>query len=443
LVLNLQPALVPFLLLVVASLAIPAFVALRYGGQAARISAGLWPVVSLGAIFLLAPLLDRLSSVSPVLAGGVALPLYALMLIHLGLLAIPRMRGAAHRALILIPGTVLSAACLLAVPFGLAASMAHLGCREGVCWLALLLEVTPLLLALVSIAPSIRPRQETAIIRPPASDGELWFQRRATRCACERLRYRGKEEDQGQGQYLRIAQITDPHLGGLWSIQRTIALIERLLAREPDLVLLTGDLLALEGMFTPGALAQALSPLRERRGLAFAALGNHDLDAPEEIRAALAANGISLLVDQTARVQTRMGAIEIIGVDHLRTSQRSARRKHLRAVLSKAARQTSPEVVYRICLLHDPSRFGDIDLSQPKSPNLFLSGHVHGGQIGLVSLGLPWTVLTGSRWPDHGLWGFGGALLYVHRGTGTFGFPLRIGVPGEESIVQVDLGLTS
>jgi predicted MPP superfamily phosphohydrolase len=90
----------------------------------------------------------------------------------------------------------------------------------------------------------------------------------------------------------------------------------------------------------------------------------------------------------------------------------------------------------RLLLLHDPSGFahvrdGEVDLT--------LSGHTHGGQVGLVSLGLDWTVLRKSAWPDHGLFARGASLLYVHRGTGFYGFPLRIGVPSEMSVLEVVL----
>jgi predicted MPP superfamily phosphohydrolase len=54
-----------------------------------------------------------------------------------------------------------------------------------------------------------------------------------------------------------------------------------------------------------------------------------------------------------------------------------------------------------------------------------------------VSFGLDWTVLSRTAWPDHGLFGHGSNRLYVHRGTGFYGFPLRIGVPGEASLLEV------
>ena len=56
-----------------------------------------------------------------------------------------------------------------------------------------------------------------------------------------------------------------------------------------------------------------------------------------------------------------------------------------------------------------------------------------------MSFGLDWTVLSRTRWPDHGLFGHGTNRLYVHRGTGFYGFPLRIGVPGEASLLELVL----
>ena len=46
-------------------------------------------------------------------------------------------------------------------------------------------------------------------------------------------------------------------------------------------------------------------------------------------------------------------------------------------------------------------------------------------------------MLSRTRWPDHGLFGLGRNRLYVHRGTGFYGFPMRIGVPGERSVLEL------
>ena len=67
-----------------------------------------------------------------------------------------------------------------------------------------------------------------------------------------------------------------------------------------------------------------------------------------------------------------------------------------------------------------------------------LSGHTHGGQLGLVSLGGTWTpVWSIAKIPDHGLFARGRDRLYIHRGTGHYGFPLRLGVPSEQSLLEV------
>src|SRR5215510_15890973 len=84
-----SPALAPLLLLAGASVLIPFWTAARYGGPAARISAALWPAINLGALFLFLFLATVLSK--PIGAAGaaaLAVAAYALMLVHLGALAL-------------------------------------------------------------------------------------------------------------------------------------------------------------------------------------------------------------------------------------------------------------------------------------------------------------------------------------------------------------------
>ena len=187
------------------------------------------------------------------------------------------------------------------------------------------------------------------------------------------------------------------------------------------------DFLTMEGNGTRGALADALAPLSVAPRRCFAIFGNHDHEAPDEVREALAANGVRLLVDEEALVETPLGRVQIIGADHTWRG----RREQLQELLARHPRRDDH---LRLLLLHDPSRFrfvpdGEVDLT--------LSGHTHGGQVGLVSLGLDWTVLKGSRWPDHGFFARGASRLYVPRGTGFYGFPLRVGVPGEASVLEL------
>jgi predicted MPP superfamily phosphohydrolase len=135
-----------------------------------------------------------------------------------------------------------------------------------------------------------------------------------------------------------------------------------------------------------------------------------------------------LLVDDAETVTTAAGVVQIIGFDFT-WRERAA---HLRRV--SAAHPRVPNAL-RLALLHDPGAFKHLP---PGEADLVLSGHTHGGQVGFVSLGLPHTMMRlFARIPDHGLWSRGTDRLYVHRGTGHYGFPLRLGVPAEESLLSV------
>ena len=227
---------------------------------------------------------------------------------------------------------------------------------------------------------------------------------------------------------LRIAQITDPHLGPFMSEARLRGFCERVVAFDPDLVVLTGDFLTMESQSDPAVLAGALAPLLSLSGKVFACFGNHDLEAPDTVRQALSEVGATLLVDEARLVSTPAGEVQVLGVDF----RFRGRKEHLAKVCADHPRVDG---ALRLVLLHDPGAFKALPEGEG---DLVLSGHTHGGQLGLVSLGLTFT-FTGvvARIPDHGLWGRGTDRLYVHRGTGHYGFPVRLGVPAEESLLLV------
>ena len=161
-----------------------------------------------------------------------------------------------------------------------------------------------------------------------------------------------------------------------------------------------------------------------------ACLGNHDLEAPRAVAEGLASAGVQLLVDEHAEVQTGSGPVQIVGLNHVW-------RKRAMRYGEVFARTPGPGDALRLVLLHDPSGFAHLPLGQA---DLVLSGHTHGGHVGLISLGLQWTSIGGLfGMPDHGFWGRGPDRMYVHRANGHYGFPLRVGVPSEESVLRVTL----
>jgi len=363
----------------------------------------------------------------PVLAAAFIWGMLAAGL-HLGSLVTARLRSPAFRWGVSIPGMVFVAAgalsgvwLLAVVPLRLVSST--LGFEAGLTALRWL-DVVPFVVAVASVVTSIRPATEIVRVvpngaRPPA----------VTRLPIERYRTGRREPPPLARRPLRIVQIADPHLGPWQSVDQLRRVIDNLLRHGPDLVLMTGDFLTMEGSGSRGALAAALEPLRRVTGRTYAVFGNHDHDrgSPDEVEAALTANGVRILMDEEAAVATPVGPVQIVGADYVG----KGRREHIQALLQACPRR--PDHL-RLLLLHDPSIFRHIP---PGEVDLTLSGHTHGGQLGLVSFGLDWTVLSRSAWPDHGLFGHGSNRLYVHRGTGFYGFPLRIGVPGEASLLEV------
>jgi uncharacterized protein len=231
---------------------------------------------------------------------------------------------------------------------------------------------------------------------------------------------------------LRIVQITDPHLGAFMSVERLRWLCERAVRRQPDLILLTGDFLTMESQGDARYLAQALEPLRAYQGRVFACRGNHDLEAPRVVADALASAGVQLLIDDAVTVDAELGPVEVLGID-FRFRDRAA---HVDEVVQRHPRRPG---VLRVALLHDPGAFKHVP---DGAADLVLSGHTHGGQVGLLWLGIKSTIVSAlTPLPDHGFWGLGSNRLYVHRGTGHYGFPLRVGVPAEYSVLQVHAGM--
>ena len=333
---------------------------------------------------------------------------HAIVYVNFLALARPKMRPLPYRLLVSWPASFFVAGTLLAIPW---AVVAALGFHPWVPWLPYALAATGILQSLTT------KREEVDLVisgpEGPSADKLAPHPHGSTR----------------EERPLRIVQITDPHLGPFMSVARLRRIAERAVKAEPDLVFLTGDFLTMESHSDPDLLLSALEPLRALPGKVFACHGNHDHEAPAVVARALARNGITLLVDDAHEVETEAGHVQIVGMDFA-FRDRAAR---LARVCAQHPRQPGK---MRIVLLHDPGAFKHLP---PGEGDLVLSGHTHGGQVGLLSLGLSWTFLRlfGDKIPDHGFWARGTDRMYIHRGTGHYGFPLRLGVPAEESVVRV------
>ena len=333
--------------------------------------------------------------------------LQAATLLHVASLLYPGLRPLPWRMLVDWPASVYVAGTFLALPW----AVLRIGPWEP--WGAWI----PYAIAALGLVQSLTARREQVSLtlgsQPPQRDTVQRHSAEQTPPPAARPP-------------VRIVQITDPHLGTFMSIERLAGICWRAVEAEPDIIALTGDYLTIATNHDAAALAAALAPLRAHPHV-YACPGNHDHEAPQVVQQALAASGVRLLMDESVVVPTAAGPVEVVGVNH-RWRDSAA---HLQAVLGGPRDRGLP----RLVLLHDPLRFKQCPAG---STDLALSGHTHGGQVGLVSLGADWTVVSGLMgMPDHGLWARGTDRMYVHRGSGHYGFPVRIGVPAEESVLSV------
>jgi predicted MPP superfamily phosphohydrolase len=361
---------------------------------AAGILVGVYSLLALA----MAPLFHAVMPLFIVLHAGVY--------VNFAALARPRMRSLLYRLLVSWPASFFIAGTLLALPWAIALS---LGFHPWAPWI-------PYALGAIGLLQSLTGREEEIdlVIGTDEQGPEVTPHPRG---------------DARVERPLRIVQLTDPHIGPFMSVARLRRIAARAVARKPDLIFLTGDFLTMESQSDPELLRRAFEPLKAMPGKVFACRGNHDHEAPATVARALAANGITLLVDEAAEVTTEAGPVQIVGMDFRWRDRQS----HLQRVCEEHPRRPG---VTRVILLHDPGAFRHLPEGEG---DLVLSGHTHGGQVGLVSLGLSWTFLRlfGIRIPDHGFWARGRDRMYVHRGTGHYGFPLRLGVPSEESVLRV------
>jgi len=212
-------------------------------------------------------------------------------------------------------------------------------------------------------------------------------------------------------QGLRIAHLSDFHLGfpsrGERAVHRAVRWVA---AREPDLVLITGDLLS-----RPGAEPR-LRMLLDLLPNSFAVLGNHDFAIsrdPFSKPSALADLGsTTLLVDEARIVELRGRRVQIVGVD-----PRSYRRG-----TARPAELADEGADLRILLCHFPNM---IDKLPPGAFDLVLAGHLHAGQI-VLPYGRSKLRLAHLRWTyAEGLYHRPGGVLHVSPGLGTTLVPFR------------------
>jgi predicted MPP superfamily phosphohydrolase len=225
----------------------------------------------------------------------------------------------------------------------------------------------------------------------------------------------------------RIVQISDLHLGPILGGRFAERLVERVQALSPDLVAVTGDLVD-GGVAQVGEEVEPLARLAAPHGVYFVT-GNHDhLSGAGPWSERVRQLGMRVLRNERVEVRAHGAVFDVVGVDDHRGDLLGGEGGE---DLDAALAGRDPERP-ALLLAHDPSTFRracrlGIDLQ--------LSGHTHGGQIWpfgwLVRLVIPFVA---GRYRRHG------AELYVSRGTGFWGPPMRLRAPAELTEIVLRAG---
>ena len=220
----------------------------------------------------------------------------------------------------------------------------------------------------------------------------------------------------------RIVQVSDVHHSSLVSLGEVRRVVELAGRARGDMVVLTGDYTtARRGYIEP--CAEALGTLTAPAGV-WAVLGNHDhYNDAELTRRALVRHRINVL-DNANTLVTRGGdALQLAGIDDW--SWGSA---DLARTLSGLDRKRPT-----LLLSHEPQVF---DQPEIRGLSLILSGHTHGGQVSLPFIGAPARFLEEFKYL-RGRYERAGTQLYVSRGTGVVGLPIRFGARPEIAVLRL------
>lgn len=227
---------------------------------------------------------------------------------------------------------------------------------------------------------------------------------------------------------LRIAQISDLHVGPQTSGRFLDRVARRVREAEPDIIVVTGDLV---DDFAPDAdlYGQALGTLSAPEGV-YAIPGNHDIYAGwPEVRARLERFPLTVLVNDVHLVRRGEATLAILGTGDPAASGGGtpAGGPEIPRALARV-----PEGMCTIALAHNPALWpalaeGGVELT--------LSGHTHYGQFAIPRLG--WSLATPFLRHSMGLYREGRSWLYINPGTNYWGIPFRLGTPPEVTIVEV------
>lgn len=234
----------------------------------------------------------------------------------------------------------------------------------------------------------------------------------------------------------QIVQLSDIHIGDFMprdEVRRAVDMANKLGAH---VAFVTGDFIT-DGHDPLEACVAELSRLKAPLGV-WGCNGNHEIyaDAEERAQELFQKYGMRLLRQESAPLRWRDGEINLIGVDYQRERLFESERPPMLTAIESLVRRDVPNIL----LSHNPNSFYR---AAELGIELSLAGHTHGGQVRVEILDHRWSPARFITSFVAGLYalpmggGTSRAFLYVNRGIGTIGVPVRLGVDPEITLITL------
>jgi predicted MPP superfamily phosphohydrolase len=232
-----------------------------------------------------------------------------------------------------------------------------------------------------------------------------------------------------------ITQISDIHAGPFMDGYRLKGFVDKMNALESDLVVITGDIINWGSTFIREAI-DVLSGLKAKKGV-FAVLGNHDFYGDlKDLCNNLEKSGVIVLRNKYEKIynEDKRSCFYLAGIDDPRGSW------YLNEDFPfvKDTLKDVPKDGFKVLLSHRPNVF---NLASKQGVHLTLAGHTHGGQIILPSItGHAPSLASIAYEHDYGLYQKKDSFLYVNKGLGVVGPPVRVNCPREITRIVLRTG---
>ena len=233
----------------------------------------------------------------------------------------------------------------------------------------------------------------------------------------------------------RIAQLSDIHMDEYTEPFFLRDAVRHVNSLNPDAVFLTGDFASygpLPNRFAISAAWECANLLKRIQcPHRYAVLGNHDvIVGSKDVSAALTANGITVLINDHLPIERAGARFWLAGLDDAVEGTPDPE-----LAIPAAIRNLPHEPIILLC--HAPDYVNDlVILPEGKAVSLMLAGHTHGGKIRAPMIGPLILPPLGRKYVE-GWFRFGSLQLYVNRGMGTVGVPIRFNCPPEIALLTL------